>query len=274
VIEPLSSACWTSARQRRLQWSTLPVPLPSAPLGTRQRHSLCQVSAGLVLGKVSTSCPFANFFAECTRRHSAKCVYLPSVGATTLGQEALLDLSCVFFVECYTLNKVTRKPIFICFYYYIQTNKRHISLASHISQNQYVSATPYIYLTNINTSKKFHKHKSHQVSHKSFKNKYLITGFSNMSPTQMSSVRWVAGLIRRRAGRSVSVVRCRRLSLHREEIACMRPDEYISCKTKILIITGVWNLAGSVEGNNKGAGVEPYATPRLRMYWNISAILY
>jgi hypothetical protein len=32
-----------------------------------------------------------------------------------------------------------------------------------------------------------------------------------------------------------------RLSLHREEIACVIPDKYISCRTRILILIGVWN---------------------------------
>jgi hypothetical protein len=39
----------------------------------------------------------------------------------------------------------------------------------------------------------------------------------------------------------VRVLRYRRLFLHREEIACVRSDEYISCRTKTLILTGVWN---------------------------------
>jgi hypothetical protein len=44
--------------------------------------------------------------------------------------------------------------------------------------------------------------------------------------------------------------------------------------TTILILTGVWNRAGSTTGNNGGGGVKPYAAPRLCMYWNISAILW
>jgi hypothetical protein len=57
-----------------------------------------------------------------------------------------------------------------------------------------------------------------------------------------------------------------RLSLHREEIGCVRLDEYISRKTKTLILIGVWNQAGSVVGNNRGGGVRPCAVPRLYMY--------
>jgi hypothetical protein len=52
---------------------------------------------------------------------------------------------------------------------------------------------------------------------------------------------WAAGLVWRWAGRSMRVVGCRRLFLHREEIVCVIPDEYISCMTKFLILTGVWN---------------------------------
>jgi hypothetical protein len=66
---------------------------------------------------------------------------------------------------------------------------------------------------------------------------------------------------------------CPRLSLHREEITCVIPDKYISCGTRILILTGVWNSAGSTVGNNEGGGAKPCAAPRLCMYWNIFAIL-
>jgi hypothetical protein len=34
--------------------------------------------------------------------------------------------------------------------------------------------------------------------------------------------------------------------LHREKIACVIPDEYISWRTRILILTRVWNYAGSI----------------------------
>jgi hypothetical protein len=50
------------------------------------------------------------------------------------------------------------------------------------------------------------------------------------------------------------VVRRRRLTLHREEIVCVRTYEYISRSTKILILTGVVNSAGSAAGNNGGGG--------------------
>lgn len=89
-----------------------------------------------------------------------------------------------------------------------------------------------------------------------------------------TSARWTAGLVRWWAGRSMRDVGCRlRLSLYREEIACVIPDEYISCRTRILILTWAWNWAGSIGGNNRGGGAKPCAAPRLCMYWNISVIL-
>jgi hypothetical protein len=63
------------------------------------------------------------------------------------------------------------------------------------------------------------------------------------------------------------------LSLYREEIVCVISKKYISCKTRILILIGVWNSTGSTVGNNGGGGAKPYAAPRLCMYWNISVIL-
>jgi hypothetical protein len=59
----------------------LPIPLPSALGGTRQRFPLCRVTdwhsaKGALVG------PFASPFVECTRRHSTKGVSLPSVEAT------------------------------------------------------------------------------------------------------------------------------------------------------------------------------------------------
>jgi hypothetical protein len=44
--------------------------------------------------------------------------------------------------------------------------------------------------------------------------------------------------------------------------------------TTILILTGVWNRAGSIVGNNGGGWAKPCAAPRLCMYWNISVILW
>jgi hypothetical protein len=59
----------------------------------------------------------------------------------------------------------------------------------------------------------------------------------------------------------------------KKRLYCVILDKYISCKTRILILTGVWNWAGSIRGNNRGGGARPYAARRLCMYWNISAIL-
>jgi hypothetical protein len=61
--------------------------------------------------------------------------------------------------------------------------------------------------------------------------------------------------------------------MYREEIACVIPKKYISCKTRILILIGVWNSTGSTVGNNGGGGAKPCAVSRLYMYCNISVIL-
>jgi hypothetical protein len=62
---------------------------------------LCRVPTSLALGNESTGGPFVSFFAECSRRHSAKLASLPSTRVTTLGKEALLVPRCSFFAECY-----------------------------------------------------------------------------------------------------------------------------------------------------------------------------
>jgi hypothetical protein len=56
------------------------------------------------------------------------------------------------------------------------------------------------------------------------------------------------------------------LILHREEIAYVRLDEYLSYMTKIFKIKGVENRGGSVAGNNRGGGAKPDVVPRLYMY--------
>jgi hypothetical protein len=99
---------------------------------------LYRVSTDLHSVKGPPAMPFVRFFAECSRRHSAKLASLPSARATTLGKEALPVPRCWFSVECYgpdtrqitslpsvTLDKVTNIHIFICFFYSIQTNKRY-----------------------------------------------------------------------------------------------------------------------------------------------------
>jgi hypothetical protein len=123
-------------------------PLPSVLSDTRHRLPLCRLSTGLALGKEGYHGPlcqslcrvlqealgkgsifieclldllsakgapvssFARPFAECSRRHSAKVASLPSAVATTLGKVPL--------------GKVTINPLFIYFYYYIQTNNIYI----------------------------------------------------------------------------------------------------------------------------------------------------
>jgi hypothetical protein len=52
-----------------------------------------------------------------------------------------------------------------------------------------------------------------------------------------------------------------RLSLHREEIACVIPDALPTSNYNF--DTGVWNRAGSTVGTNGGGGAKPCAAPRL-----------
>jgi hypothetical protein len=102
-----------------------------------KKLALCQVSTSLHSAKGPPAKPFARFFAQCSRIHSANLASLPSVRATTIGKEALLVPRCCFSAECYdpdtrhrgplpsvTLDKVTSIHLFICFFYSIQTNKR------------------------------------------------------------------------------------------------------------------------------------------------------
>jgi hypothetical protein len=55
--------------------------------------------------------PFVSFFAECTRRHSAKLASLPSARVTTLDKEALSVPRCSFSVECYDIDTQQRTPL-------------------------------------------------------------------------------------------------------------------------------------------------------------------
>jgi hypothetical protein len=67
------------------------------------------------------------------------------------------------------------------------------------------------------------KHYQHQTS----SDRVISQSINNTNKDNISS-RWVAGLVRRWAGGYMRVVGCGpRLSLHREEIACVITDEYI-----------------------------------------------
>jgi hypothetical protein len=62
------------------------------------------------------------------------------------------------------------------------------------------------------------------------------------------------------------VVGCRpRLSLHREEIACVIPDALSTSNYNFNTHRSL-ELAGSTVGNNGGGGAKPYVAPRLCMY--------
>jgi hypothetical protein len=164
---------------------------------------------------------------------------------------------------------------------------------SQISHNHHRYNTHIIYLTNtINQTSSHsisnmfgHKHKYPTLKNISLKylkkhyqhltsSDWVISQSMNKTKKDNISSRWATGLVWRWAGRSIRVVGCRlRLSLHGEEIACVTPDA-LPTSTRILILTGVWNRAGSAVGNNGGGGAKPCVASRLCMYWNISAILY
>jgi hypothetical protein len=111
---------------RRLVTETAPLPSVYRP----------------TLGKGPPARPFVSFFAECARRHSAKLASLPSARVTALAKAG-------FFAECqghithqrsftgaqvfplcrvlwhWHSSKWTIHTFLICFFYYIQTNKRY-----------------------------------------------------------------------------------------------------------------------------------------------------
>jgi hypothetical protein len=73
------------------------------------------------------------------------------------------------------------------------------------------------------------KHYQHQQVQTKLPHKVLTTLTKIISCAQSISSRRAAGVVRQWARRSMRVVGCRaRLSLHKEEIACVIPDEYIS----------------------------------------------
>jgi hypothetical protein len=279
----LPSACWTSAWQRRLQWAPLLVPLPSALGGTRQRLPLCRVPVGLALGKGSTSGPLCLSLCRVHYEALGKGCFFAEYQSRSTRQRSFTGSQMYLFAKCYTRQSDQKTPFLFVLILHPNKQKIYIIDITYITESTHVSPTPYISkisphqtiftthksptLTNISL-KYLTKYYQHQQVQTKLSHKVLPT------PTNIrSSARWEAGLVRWWVGRSMRVVSCCRLSLHWEEIACVRLDEYISCRTKILILTGVWNWEGSAGGNNRGSGAKPYTAPRLCMYWNISAIL-
>jgi hypothetical protein len=62
---------------------SLPVPLPRAPVGTRQSGLHCRVPDGRALDKGGSSGPFASPFAECDNRHSKKSFFAECLDHST-----------------------------------------------------------------------------------------------------------------------------------------------------------------------------------------------
>jgi hypothetical protein len=63
VTDPLPSA-YGDTRQRLVQWTPQPVPVPRALVGTRQMRFLCRVSGGLALGKEPSSGPLCQYLCR------------------------------------------------------------------------------------------------------------------------------------------------------------------------------------------------------------------
>jgi hypothetical protein len=138
----------------------------------------------------------------------------------------------------------------------VRSNSKHrqskqtkdITYTSHISHNHHIYNIYITYLTNTINQTSSHcitnmfKHKHKYPTLKNISLKYLTKHYQHLTSSDQIisqsinntnkdniSSRWTAGLVRRWAGRSMRVVGCHpRLSLHREEIACVTPDEYIS----------------------------------------------
>jgi hypothetical protein len=231
--------------------------------------------------------PFDSLFFECIRRHSVKKLYrFP--GVSSLLSAMVMALGKVPLCRVLHSAKWTEYLFLFVFIFQSKQTKyvtkssymhhRYHRIITYIIHATYLTKT--INLTNITTSNKFkHKHKSpthtnislkylakhyqHQQVHTMLSNKVLTTPTNKRSCAQNIPARWAAVLVQRWAGWSMRVVWCRWLSLHREEIVCVRPVEYISYSSRILIFIGVWNWAGSAEGNNRGGGAKPDAAPRL-----------
>jgi hypothetical protein len=112
------------------------------------------------------------------------------------------------FAECYTQQSAQR-PFFIS-----SKQKKDIYHRHHIYHRINTCITNTIYLTNITTSKKFHKHKSPTLTNislkyvtKYYQHQQVQTKLSHKvlpTPTNIrSSARWATGLVRRWAGRSM-----------------------------------------------------------------------
>jgi hypothetical protein len=91
-----------------------------------------------------------------------------------------------------------------------------------------------------------------------------------------ASARWTITLVRRRVGRSLRVIWCHRLYLHRIDCMCEIRLIYIYIYHKWLqnfILIGVERWWGQRGVNSVAGGVRPTAAPRLNIYWNIYVIL-
>jgi hypothetical protein len=241
--------------QRRHQRVPLSVSLPSALGGTRQSLLLCRVSGSQHSAKNLYRCPGFPF--------------LPSAMSLTLDKAPLCGVLHSAKWPVYTF--------FICFCYSIQTNK-DITYTSQISHNHHRYHIYITYLTNTinqtsshNITNMFgHKHKYPTLTSS---DRVISQSMNNNKKDNISSM-WAAGLVRRWLGNPWGLLDAALDCLSTEKRLYVLYQMHYQHLTIVLILTGVWNRAGSTIGNNGGGGgKKPRAAPRLCMYWNISAIL-
>jgi hypothetical protein len=89
-------------KQPLRRWVTETETLPSVPCDTRQRSSLCRVSAWQHSTKnLPEGSPLSDTLPSASLWHSAKRASLPSAKATTLDKEPVPVPRSWFFAECY-----------------------------------------------------------------------------------------------------------------------------------------------------------------------------
>jgi hypothetical protein len=120
---------------------------------TRQRVHLCRVPFGTLGKEPAREGPHVRLFAECSVRHSAKPVSLPSASNITLDKVPKPVPRFLLFAECYdpdtrqsaslpsvTLGKVTSIYLFYLFFVF-HPHKQKISHIYHIYTSQISSQT-------------------------------------------------------------------------------------------------------------------------------------
>jgi hypothetical protein len=112
------------------------------PSSTRQRFNLCRVPPRTLGKEPAREGPHVRFFAECSARHSAKRVSLPSASDITLGKVPKPVPRFLLFAECYdpdTRQSDQYAPFLFVFLFH--PHKQKISHIYHIYTSQISSQT-------------------------------------------------------------------------------------------------------------------------------------